>query len=121
MTQPQTGRPTTRGREHHDHPDRDQHSSASVDVSTSDSPGADVDPPDSRTVPEPRTPQRRARGSHVGAPRGQAPHPSRQQAQQLSLPGMDEWVQEQLTHAPPRSRAWARRVAAIYGLELPDE
>jgi hypothetical protein len=43
------------------------------------------------------------------------------EAEQLALPGMDEWVQEQLKRAPARSRAWAQRVAAIYGLELPDK
>lgn len=43
------------------------------------------------------------------------------EAEQLALPGMDEWVQEQLKRAPARSRAWAQRVAAIYGLELPDD
>lgn len=32
-----------------------------------------------------------------------------------------QWAQEQLKDAPPRSRAWGRRVAAIYGLELPEE
>jgi hypothetical protein len=42
-------------------------------------------------------------------------------AEQLTLPGMDEWVHEQLKRAPARSRAWAQRVAAIYGLELPDD
>jgi hypothetical protein len=39
----------------------------------------------------------------------------------LALPGIDEWVQEQLKRAPAHSRAWARRVAAIYGLQLPEE
>jgi hypothetical protein len=70
--------------------------------------------------------QRRAR-NHAHATSAQRREPGRaqrghhrQEATQLALPGMDEWVQEQLKRAPARSREWARRVAAIYGLELPE-
>jgi hypothetical protein len=34
------------------------------------------------------------------------------------IPTPEEWAQEQLKHAPERSREWAAKVAAIYGLEL---
>lgn len=37
------------------------------------------------------------------------------------MPTPEQWAQQQLTHAPPRSRAWARSVAALYGLELPNK
>ena len=35
-----------------------------------------------------------------------------------TVPTPEQWAQEQLKHAPHRSRAWARGVAALYGLEL---
>lgn len=70
--------------------------------------------------------QRRTQHAHATSARQRTPGQAqrrqhRQDAEQLALPGLDEWVKEQLTHAPPRSREWQRRVAAIYGLELPDE
>jgi hypothetical protein len=34
------------------------------------------------------------------------------------IPTPEEWAQEQLKNAPVRSEAWARRVAAIYCLEI---
>jgi hypothetical protein len=34
------------------------------------------------------------------------------------IPTPEEWAQQELKHAPERSRAWAAKVAAIYGLEL---
>lgn len=37
-----------------------------------------------------------------------------------TVPTPEQWAQQQLKHAPQRSRAWARSVATIYGLELPD-
>ncbi|MFC5099956.1 hypothetical protein [Kibdelosporangium philippinense] len=36
-----------------------------------------------------------------------------------TAPTPEEWAQEQLKNAPQRSPAWARSVAAIYGLEVP--
>jgi len=39
----------------------------------------------------------------------------------VTVPTPEQWAQEQLKHAPQRSRAWARAVAAIYGLEIPKE
>jgi hypothetical protein len=40
-------------------------------------------------------------------------------AQARSIPTPEESAQEQLKQAPERSRAWAVKVAAIYGLEIP--
>ncbi len=37
------------------------------------------------------------------------------------IPTPEEWAQEQLKHAPERSREWAVKVAAIYGLEMPTD
>lgn len=39
----------------------------------------------------------------------------------IPVPTPEEWAQEQLKNAPPRSQAWAREVAAIYGLEISKE
>lgn len=68
--------------------------------------------------------QQPARDTRVTAARSDTQGKARKRpsdAEQLALPGMDEWVQDQLKRAPTRSRAWAQRVAAIYGLELPDD
>jgi hypothetical protein len=37
------------------------------------------------------------------------------------MPTPERWAQEQLKNAPTRSRAWARAVAAIYGLDVREE
>jgi hypothetical protein len=34
------------------------------------------------------------------------------------IPTPEEWAQEQLKNAPPRSDEWARRVAQIYCLDI---
>jgi len=36
-------------------------------------------------------------------------------------PTPEEWAEEQLKKAPPRSTEWARRVARIWGLELDEK
>ena len=36
------------------------------------------------------------------------------------MPTPEEWAQEQLKNAPPRSEEWARRVARIYCLDIGD-
>jgi hypothetical protein len=51
--------------------------------------------------------------------RAAAGRPRRRTVPQRPIPTPEEWAQEQLKHAPERSRAWAAKVAAIYGLELP--
>jgi hypothetical protein len=33
----------------------------------------------------------------------------------------EEWAEEQLKNAPPRSEEWARRVARIYCLDISDD
>jgi hypothetical protein len=38
-----------------------------------------------------------------------------------NTPTPEQWAQEQLKHAPQRSRAWALKVAIIYGLDLPHD
>lgn len=45
----------------------------------------------------------------AGGQRGSGPTP---------VPSPEEWAREQLRNAPPRSRKWARSVAAIYGLDI---
>jgi hypothetical protein len=37
------------------------------------------------------------------------------------IPTPEEWAQEQLKNAPPRSEEWARRVAQIYCLDIGNE
>jgi hypothetical protein len=37
------------------------------------------------------------------------------------VPTPEQWAQEQLKNAPTRSHAWARAVAAIYGLDVREE
>jgi hypothetical protein len=36
------------------------------------------------------------------------------------IPTPDEWAEEQLKNAPPRSEEWAKRVARIYCLDIED-
>jgi hypothetical protein len=36
------------------------------------------------------------------------------------MPTPEEWAEEQLKNAPPRSEEWAKRVARIYGLDIGD-
>jgi hypothetical protein len=38
-----------------------------------------------------------------------------------TVPTAEQWAQEQLKNAPLRSHAWARAVAAIYGLDVQEE
>ena len=89
------------------------------DVETPDAPGetAATRPLDAEGVPHPRqgTPARRSRpGTRrverraTGVLTGTVPTP-------------EQWAQEQLKNAPTRSRAWARAVAAIYGLDVREE
>jgi hypothetical protein len=72
---------------------------------------------DTQGIPHPRkdTPARRSRpGARrvehraTGIPAGIVPTP-------------EQWAQEQLKNAPTRSRAWARAVAAIYGLDARED
>lgn len=72
--------------------------------------------PVSRAQTAARPTRHRKRGSHAG-------QPPRAATANLTdaMPTPEQWAQEQLKHAPPRSRAWARKVAAIYGLDLPEE
>ncbi len=37
------------------------------------------------------------------------------------IPTPEEWAEEQLKNAPPRSEEWARRVARIYCLDIGDD
>jgi hypothetical protein len=37
------------------------------------------------------------------------------------IPTPQEWAEEQLKNAPPRSEEWARRVARIYCLDIGDD
>lgn len=43
---------------------------------------------------------------------------SGEKAGQRPMLSPEEWADEQLKNAPPRSEAWARRVARIYCLDL---
>lgn len=36
------------------------------------------------------------------------------------MPTPEEWAQQQLKNAPPRSEEWAKRVARIYSLDIGD-
>lgn len=62
------------------------------------------------------TNRRRRAGSPVGTATGPQARPGR-----AGVPTPEEWAREQLKNAPPRSAAWARAVAAIYGLDSPQE
>jgi hypothetical protein len=37
------------------------------------------------------------------------------------IPTPEEWAQEQLKNAPPRSEEWTKRVARIYCLDIGDD
>ena len=37
------------------------------------------------------------------------------------MPTPEEWAEEQLKNAPPRSEEWARKVARIYCLDIDDD
>jgi hypothetical protein len=37
------------------------------------------------------------------------------------IPTPEEWAEEQLKNAPPRSEEWARKVAGIYCLDIGDD
>jgi hypothetical protein len=90
-----------------------------TDPDVADSPGDTAATPlvDVEGLPHPRkeTPARRSRpGARrverrtMGIPAGSVPTP-------------EQWAQEQLKNAPTRSHAWARAVAAIYGLDVREE
>lgn len=60
--------------------------------------------PARRSQPDARRVKRRTTGTMAG-----------------TVPTPEQWAQEQLKNAPTRSRAWARAVAAIYGLDVREE
>jgi hypothetical protein len=37
------------------------------------------------------------------------------------VPTPEEWAEEQLKNAPPRSEEWARKVARIYRLDIEND
>ena len=39
----------------------------------------------------------------------------------MIIPTPEEWAEEQLKNAPPRSDEWAKRVARIYCLDISDD
>ena len=39
----------------------------------------------------------------------------------MIIPTPEEWAEEQLKTAPPRSEEWVRRVARIYCLDIDDD
>ena len=41
--------------------------------------------------------------------------------EKVIIPTPEEWAEEQLKNAPPRSEEWARRVARIYCLDIGDD
>lgn len=41
--------------------------------------------------------------------------------EKVIIPTPEEWAEEQLKNAPPRSEEWARKVARIYCLEIDDD
>lgn len=64
---------------------------------------------------------RRAKGcGRPGAPSVVRAEPQARRTPAV-VPTPEQWAQEQLKNAPPRSRAWAREVAAIYGLDVSGE
>lgn len=149
MTGPTTNDPqpaiTRHPRKGSDH-DTNQHSRAeatrrtAAPVTAQDVPGDDptsgrrdsvagsATTPESASVPRPRqgTPTRRSQPGAQRANRRRADSHVTQASETVTadltdaMPTPEQWAQEQLTHAPPRSRAWARTVVTIYGLELPD-
>lgn len=139
-----TTRQDLKGSDHDHHPDagddRPTHDGGATGTSTADGDRADSpDDGDQSDADRPRrTRQRAAVGRPEGAVDGSIPsRPNRatgagsrrvraaasrqggRAVPQCPIPTPEEWAQEQLKHAPERSRAWAVKVAAIYGLELP--
>ena len=41
--------------------------------------------------------------------------------EKVIIPTPEEWAEEQLKNAPPRSEEWAKRVAQIYCLDIGDD
>jgi hypothetical protein len=41
--------------------------------------------------------------------------------EKVIIPTPEEWAEEQLKNAPPRSEEWAKRVARIYCLDIDDD
>jgi hypothetical protein len=41
--------------------------------------------------------------------------------EKVIIPTPEEWAQQQLKNAPPRSEEWAKRVASIYCLDIVDD
>jgi hypothetical protein len=41
--------------------------------------------------------------------------------EKVIIPTPEEWAEEQLKNAPPRSEEWAKRVARIYCLDIGDD
>ena len=41
--------------------------------------------------------------------------------EKVIIPIPEEWAEEQLKNAPPRSEEWAKRVARIYCMDIGDE
>ena len=41
--------------------------------------------------------------------------------EKVIIPTPEEWAQQQLKNAPPRSEEWAKRVARIYCLDIGDD
>jgi hypothetical protein len=68
-------------------------------------------------------------GQHAtGNPRargGEATTTKRQKksktGEKVIIPTPQEWAEEQLKNAPPRSEEWARRVARIYCLDIGED
>jgi hypothetical protein len=73
------------------------------------------------TVTRSQTPVRRTRGRRRSARSIGTGTGTRARSGAVPVPTPEEWAQEQLKNAPPRSRAWAREVAAVYCLEIPKE
>ncbi len=60
-----------------------------------------------------------------GARGGEATTTKRQKkaktGEKVIIPTPEEWAEQQLKNAPPRSEEWARRVARIYCLDIGDD
>ena len=86
------------------------------DSDTSDAPSeTDQTQPADDRVPHPRQ----------GTPTQRSRPPARRQQRTTgdlgTVPTAEQWAHEQLKNAPLRSPAWARAVAAIYGLDVHQE
>jgi hypothetical protein len=144
-----TRTPQTTTRQHSKGSDHDHHRNDAEDGRpTHDrtaTPAADrdrADSPDGGDQSDTDPPRRTRQGTAVGRPerpvddstpsppnretdaasrsvRAAASRTRRRTVPQRPIPTPEEWAQEQLKHAPERSREWAAKVAAIYGLELP--